>query len=748
MNLEYIKISRSKRLSQWLRQRLSSAFVLDTRLWRYVIASLWAFSCLAVAISAQGMPTGFGVMFDTVTAVSLNTIALALASAAVAALLAIVGLNVPRFTAGSLLYGGGLAYFIFYYSEFGIIGSAIFCVLFALLAAMIGMLIGLLAGNWEKKWIRAGTAALMVGVVLSSIYTASGASLTFPAMSHSDADSAYSSDKGEVRSQSTIVTDPAEPGSSIYDYFTYGSGLDQHRNEYGNRVELESHSVDASMYINDWSWLRSKFWGFDPKELPLNGRVWMPEGEGPFPLVLMVHGNHLMEKFSDEGYGYLGELLASRGIAAISIDENFLNYSVWSGIPDEDMKVRAWLLLKHIQQLQNFTRQVGSPFHNKINFQQLSLLGHSRGGQAAAMAADRNRWFKEDKGLPEQSSYIIQAVIALAPTDTWVDNKQSQLKDVFYLTLQGAKDSDLVNFYGDRQYGRASFTNGSRGFKASLYIEDANHSQFNTEWGETDQSYPAGLFVRPKAKLQAEEQRRIAKVYVGAFLETVFHGSQQYLALFRDYRTGLGMLPSTGYFNQYEGGDVRQLANFDGDDRAVPSPGSTAAATNMMNWKHEEALDRQRKEKGDKGVILEWESDASYTVHLQPTSVEASEKDSILLSMANIMRQVPELDIEVADRSGAVVRLPLSQFMEIQQLPAVDFTWLPAMEAVLSKGKFKDSAEAVFQTYELPMREFIKGNSRFNPAEWSRITCYFGGGPGKVMLDDLGLVIGQPLASF
>jgi ATP-dependent Lon protease len=59
--------------------------------------------------------------------------------------------------------------------------------------------------------------------------------------------------------------------------------------------------------------------------MPLNGRVWYPDGPGPFPLVLIVHGNHNMKDFSDPGYGYLGELLASRGYIFASIDENFID---------------------------------------------------------------------------------------------------------------------------------------------------------------------------------------------------------------------------------------------------------------------------------------------------------------------------------------------------------------------------------------------------------------------------------------
>ena len=56
----------------------------------------------------------------------------------------------------------------------------------------------------------------------------------------------------------------------------------------------------------------------------------MPEGEGPFPLTLIVHGNHNMIDYSDEGYGYLGNLLASRGIIVVSVDQNFIN-GHWSG---------------------------------------------------------------------------------------------------------------------------------------------------------------------------------------------------------------------------------------------------------------------------------------------------------------------------------------------------------------------------------------------------------------------------------
>lgn len=597
----------------------------------------------------------------------------------------------------------------------------------------------------------------------------SGYPRLLPTMSSSDADRADGADsvKGDdVHSLSAILSDPSEKGNYVVNAFAYGSGEDRHRSEFGEDTDEVSLPVDASAYIDSWPWLRDKFWGFDETDLPLNGRVWLPEGEGPFPIVLMVHGNHLMEKFSDGGYGYLGELLASRGIAAVSVDENFLNYSVWSGIPKQDMKLRAWLLLKHIQQIQRFSEQPESSFYGRIDFGRIALLGHSRGGQAAAMATERESWFPNDSGLPAADSYSIRAVIALAPTDTEVDGKWTKLRDVSYLTLQGAKDADLVNFYGDRQYGRVTYSDDSDAFKTSLYIEDANHSQFNTEWGESDNAMPAGLFIRPTELLEREDQRRIAQVYVSAFLETVFQGSERYDSLFRDYRTGLGYLPSTRYFNQYESGSFRRIADFKGEARDVPSPGVTAEATDLTDWRHTDALNRQGKGKGDTGVELEWINEGSYTINLSPSLVSGiDEEDVLMFSLANMGRDLDELeegfeepelleaieeamesnlsiDIEVEDREGNSVRLPLDRFRETEPQVATEFTWLPRMESVLSEGKFKNAEEAVYQTYELPIEAFVEADGDFNSTEWASITFHFNEGPGKVMLDDLGLMPG------
>src|SRR6185436_19621175 len=130
---------------------------------------------------------------------------------------------------------------------------------------------------------------------------------------------------------------------------------------------------------------RNKWWGFDLKKAPINGRVWYPEGDGPFPLALIVHGNHSPQDFSDPGYGYLGELLASHGFILVSVDENFIN-----GLSGEN-DGRAWLMLKHLEAWKHFNDSTGGPFYRRVDMANITLMGHSRGGEAAPLAATFNK---------------------------------------------------------------------------------------------------------------------------------------------------------------------------------------------------------------------------------------------------------------------------------------------------------------------------------------------------------------------
>jgi dienelactone hydrolase len=545
-----------------------------------------------------------------------------------------------------------------------------------------------------------------------------------------------------------------------------------HRSEYGQEVTLESSPVDASEYISTWPRLRTLFWGFDYKSLPLNGRVWMPDGDGPFPLVLMVHGNHMMEDYSDGGYAYLGELLASRGFIAVSLDENFLNYSAWSGIPDNDFKARTWMILKHLQQIAGYAGEPGNPFYGKVDYTRTALLGHSRGGQAVAMAADAARWFKDDPALAVTRQFAIKSVIALAPTDKVIDEQQARLVDVNYLTLQGARDGDVHDFYGDRQYIRSSYSRGSAAFKSSLYIADANHSQFNTDWGLYDQSLPAGLFLSRADIMHGEDQRQVAKVYVSAFLETTLHGRSEYQKLFRDYRSAAEWLPDTAYYNRFQSGEYIPVATYDEDRNRNTVVGGTAEADGL-GWTEQTVKDRQSKSKSTYGLLLERtamqssRSEASYTIKLKDSvssDISRSGAEGLAFSMANHNTfndgdekedgadtdsvtitegsAVPDVEVELTDNSDVTARLPLESVMDVLPLPQTQFTLNPWLEERMSDGKYGDLSEAVFQTYELPFELFLEEEPGLDPDNLSEVTFYLQESGDKIMLDDIGFYSG------
>ncbi|KQO17625.1 poly(ethylene terephthalate) hydrolase family protein [Paenibacillus sp. Leaf72] len=745
------KIPRRQRLAQWLKARMHQRLAYDRPLFHHGSAGLVIFGTLAMALVALGMPTGLGALVDIGGFVLINTVALYAAAQLCSVLLTLVFVPVPRLFAGYFLYVGLEAYFIFYYSEFGLLMSALFAAAYAICGALAGMLLGQILKLRGRGLAIAGivvAGALLINVAANQLRGASDDAAPAADMGSYDssADGALDMSLEDALPVASIdAENPALPGGYSYRTFTYGSGSDKQRSEYGAQTELLTTSVDASAYIKKWTWLKQQFWGFDQSGLPLNARVWMPEGDGAFPLVLMVHGNHLMEEFSDAGYAYLGELLASRGFIAISVDENFLNYSVWSGIPEQDMKMRAWIMLKHIQQIQSFSTLTDNPFFNKVDFSKVSLIGHSRGGQAVAMAVDYKRWFAKDEGLASIAEVDFASVVALAPTDKEVDKASARLKDVSYLTLQGARDGDVNSFYGDRQYIRTSFTLGSPYFKASLYMSEANHSRFNSDWGMMDERVPGGLFLNQHNMMTQAEQQQAAKVYIAAFLEATLHGNEAYKPLFENNRAARDWLPSSSdYVSRYEDASFLAAARYEEDvDKLTLPSGGKLSAEGFNVWEESEAKDRDNRNKGSRGAVLEWDAAATYTLELAATYSEAVVSkglDTFSFSMENTgdAEAVPQIELELVPAHGEAVRLPLSSFNDIPLPFETQFTIVPWLEKRMKEGKYKASMESVFQTYSLPVARFAEAGGWPSGTEIKRIMFYFSGAPGRVMLDDIG----------
>jgi hypothetical protein len=247
-------------------------------------------------------------------------------------------------------------------------------------AAVGGMVRGGFAeASKAKKVVLITTASLAsIGLVTLVVWMANRGS--------DDHLTAYSPDPVVV--EPLHIENPSQYGKFPVLSLTYGSGTDKQRAEFGKDRALTTEPVDASPFVKGsegWRMkLRKWHWGFDFDSFPVNGRVWYPDGDGPFPLVLVVHGNHSMEEHSDPGYAWLGELMASRGFILVSVDENFFNGS-WRGGLNTENDGRGWMLLRHLSVWRGWNEGSDNPFAGKVDMDRIALIGHSRGGHCCKL---------------------------------------------------------------------------------------------------------------------------------------------------------------------------------------------------------------------------------------------------------------------------------------------------------------------------------------------------------------------------
>jgi dienelactone hydrolase len=596
------------------------------------------------------------------------------------------------------------------------------------------------------------------------------------------------------------AANPSRPGSFKVLNLTYGSEKNKRRPVFGINADLKTESVDATPFVkNNKGWkvkLRHWYWGFDFSEFPVNGTVWYPEGDGPFPLVLIVHGNHKMQEFSDPGYAYLGELLASRGFIFVSVDENFFNGAFMSGLRQEN-DGRGWMLLQHLKAWREWNLQPGHLFYGKVDMENIGLIGHSRGGEAAAIAAAFNRlpFYPDDATIRFDFDFGIKAVIAIAPSDQQYKptGRPTPLQNVNFLTLQGAHDSDVSIFAGARQYNRVRFTDLGYWFKATLYSYRSNHGQFNTVWGDSDWGRPMGFVLNRKALLTGEEQRTLGKVYISGFLEATLHGNTNYVTLFRDHRRAADWLPRDIYINRFEDSSFQILCDFEEDVDVTSGTlsGISLGQKDLAVWRESDLKTRGSSTKQNNVVYLGWRGPAEerqdeaapfFEVELPdalPEDIRPSRSSLLVFSMCDADEKVPEpdeketpeeerkeaaeteeesgqdeeeeaeqeeravppeLSIVLEDGRGTAVSLPLASFRPVPPVIKSRFTRIGRENA-----RFGKPYEPTLQTFELPLAEFADQNPDFDPETVRIIRFVFDRGrEGVIVLDRIGFARTDP----
>jgi len=576
------------------------------------------------------------------------------------------------------------------------------------------------------------------------------------------------------------LPNPGLPGDYDVLTLTYGTGKDQQRSEFGDDVDLIARRVDGTKLIDNWDgfsgWLRTSYWGFDVTELPLQARVWYPDGDGPFPLVLVVHGNHGMEDYSDPGYDYLGELFASRGIILASVDENFINSSIsalvdiFAGRPglEEENDARGWLLLEHLRQWRDWNGESDHQFYNKIDIDRVALIGHSRGGEAVGVAAAFNALdrYPDDATVDFDFGFNLRGVIAIAPVYGQYQPREryTPIRDVNYFTIHGSMDGDVQSFEGMAQYARATFPGESYRFRSGLYVVGANHGQFNTTWENID----TGLFNAWALDLgrimDGEAQRDVARVYFSAFLEIVLNNRREYLPIFKDARYAAAWLPETFFVNQFSDSRETVIADFeeDIDPTTMTLAGGRIETTNVSKW-YETGNELKYDELDTHSLVIAW--DKEYSEETAQVSFDLGgpvSGDVLIVSISAIDTgtmpddwEDDEDEKEAEDEEDSADEEkdeePLDWTVELTDvngnraslLLSHDSALYPLVNALPRRAGFLDSSdptEVLFRRFEFLLDDFAASNPDFDAATMSRIGFVFDQSEkGAIIVDNISI---------
>ncbi|MEM7416128.1 MAG: hypothetical protein AAF389_11565 [Gemmatimonadota bacterium] len=595
--------------------------------------------------------------------------------------------------------------------------------------------------------------------------------------------------------QALSAPDPGQRGQYGVRTLYYGSGTDKNRPEYRDSVSITTPTVDVSKMVSlgGSASSRNEYWGFTPKEMPLNARVWYPDGDGPFPLVLVVHGNHNMRDFSDPGYDYLGELLASRGYILASVDENFIN----GGIRGEN-DARGWFLLRHVQLFEEFNEEDGNPFEGLVDMSNIVLMGHSRGGEAVANAAAFNNlsYYPDDASLEFDFGYDIKGIVSIAPVDGQYlpTGRKVVVEDMSYLTFHGSHDGDVTSFHGLRIYDRLQFNNADDfHFKSAIYVYRANHGQWNTVWGPHDNGPRSPRILDLRGLITPEAQQRFAEIYVSAFLDVVTRGDKRYLPIFRDHRVIGQWLPETMYITRFETSSFRPLATFEEDIDVTSGTerGVTIRGDSLSSWSESTLLLRSSNRANtsasqeNQGVTVAWNNrlaGADTTAHgpaarysiglpeglaadwrlwrgstldftLAPTNTvpgprAAPEGDEEGDDEGEAAASPPssddgedpedppvDLSIEITDAAGQTARVTLSEYGALRR---------PLDPYVMRRGdleanRFQTHWELILQSFSIPLEDFLADNADVDVRALERVSFVFDQvHAGEVVIDQIG----------
>jgi dienelactone hydrolase len=288
---------------------------------------------------------------------------------------------------------------------------------------------------------------------------------------------------------------------------------------------LGDTTITQSMFTED-----SRF-----RNMPvrLNGLIAVPTtGEGPFPVVVILHGTHpgcpeidhvdrwpcdpADERPNYRGFAYLAEHLAAQGYVALSMNINAENtFGFGEPVAGERLKQIVDLQLRALATAAaGGENKFGVDLNGKADVRRLALIGHSRGGENALMVAQ-----DAQLGASGTDGYgPVAGVLQIAPSPGFVDPLKGSPVPVGIILPMC--DGDVIQQEGQKLYEGARLAPGQQDWVTSAFLERANHNYFNSTLGDDPFGRRGRLDCEPR--LEAQTQQEFLNAYAVDFLAALF----------------------------------------------------------------------------------------------------------------------------------------------------------------------------------------------------------------------------------
>lgn len=449
------------------------------------------------------------------------------------------------------------------------------------------------------------------------------------------------------------------------------------------------------------------------------GEVYLPEGEGPFPLVYI---NSELINANELGFAYLGKHLASKGyLTAIFPELDIKKANVLQNKTD-----RYWfqgvVLLETIKGLERTLKDI------RIDTEKIALIGFQEGVRttAAACYINQENCYPLDGKISFSDRYKIVSLIALVPPSNYV--LDYNLPSVNYISVFGGHDA-IKHSFSDPLFNQIKCS-GDNSFKSQIYIYRANRNFFLSSKADLD--FPGRLLVNKKPLMTAQLQKDITRSIVTAALEISLNNRLKFSELF--YNHNLRQLCQDEYLVvRTISSNDKIITDFENgyNYKKLNIPNASLELSEGLKWSVKDLGNNKAlqisipKSEEETSISLSLPSDFSKKAHL-------SSKSAFCFSLAALTEEIPaEIFLQIETIRGESEKIKLSETSPLPQYAPVKYFKLVSLNQLYSQP-------IIMQTYSLPLYLFF---SSFDYTPWLDIKSIKliipKGSQGQLLLDDI-----------